>query len=265
MINLNNFILLVLLIVFLGFSAFSTQASEPAYQSSRRQIHRKYVPLNKEVKVAFFDADSTLRVAPSGNVSANGKDDVLLLPGVARGIKALVNKGYFIAIVSNQGGVPRNVPEEVADGALQTTIRLIEEGGGTVHYYDYATSEEEFDRKPNVGMFARLKALLEKTYSPNAPLLTQSWFMVGDSAFKGLVKGNLVPDYTAKCVREADGTLHSQVGTHFSNADRLFAQNAGIAFVEPTDLFGWRKFGIDVFEKKEQVDAFMVEHPKFGR
>ena len=50
----------------------------------RQRIASSFVPPSGPVKVAFFDADSTRRVAPSGKVSANGPTDVALLPGVER-------------------------------------------------------------------------------------------------------------------------------------------------------------------------------------
>jgi len=77
--------------------------------------------------------------------------------------------------------------------------------------------------------------------------LTLDWknsFMVGDSAYK---KG-------------VDQRPDGKPGTHFSNADRLFAENLKIPFHEATDFFDWRKNGIDVFQNADEVKAYLKAH-----
>lgn len=196
------------------------------------------------VKVAFFDADSTLRVSLSGSVSANGEKDVMLLPFVARRIAELNEKGYLIMIVSNQGGVGKGIiPIETADKALKYTADLItaENPNATIHYIDFADQDDNF-RKPSTGMADNLAAALAKKK------LKIDWynsFMVGDSAYKA---GDIKPD--------------GEPGTHFSNSDRLFAENLDIDFYEPNRFFGWRCHGVDVFDKADQVTTYLKENPE---
>lgn len=195
-------------------------------------------------KVAFFDADSTLRVSLSGSVSANGPRDVYLLPWLETKIRQLNEDGYLVAIVSNQGGVKQGiVTMETADAALAFTTELLaaRDAKARVHYFDFAEGGEP-DRKPGRGMADRLDAALRAKYGRGIDY--KSSFMVGDSAYK---KG-------------VDQRPDGRPGTHFSNADRKFAETLGIPFHEPNDFFGWRAFGIDVFEAVDQVRAFEAAH-----
>jgi D-glycero-D-manno-heptose 1,7-bisphosphate phosphatase len=190
------------------------------------------------VKVAFFDADSTLRVAPSGSVSANAADDVYLLPCVGERLREVADAGYLIAIVSNQGGVPRFISLETADKALAYTAELAREAGGEVHYFDFAEHDDE-DRKPGIGMAQRLVSQLKRGYQID---MAKS-FMVGDSAYK----------------KNLDTRPDGTPGKHFSNSDRLFAENffADFAndevpyrFEEAAVFFGYRRNGVDVFQSE---------------
>lgn len=206
-------------------------------------LDNSFAKENGQVKIAFFDADSTLRVALSGNVTATTADDVMLLPWVEKKIAELNKAGFLVAIASNQGGIANGfVTQEIADGALYTTIRLIRErdANAIVHYFDYAEANDSY-RKPEKGMGLRLESILREKG------LTIDWaqsFMVGDSAYK----------------TDVDHHPDGRPGTHFSNADRLFAKNLGISFFEPNDFFGWRQYDIDVFNKPQQVRDFMNQH-----
>lgn len=222
---------------------FSTLSSVHAEDLHRRLFLETNFALNENgVKVAFFDADSTLRVSKSGSVSANGPKDVILLPFVADRIAELNQAGYLIMIVSNQGGVGKGIlPIQTADAALFYTVKLIrgKNKKARVHYIDFAENEDQF-RKPGTGMAENLENELKKSG------LSIDWknsFMVGDSAYKSTDT-------------KPDGTQ----GTHFSNADRLFAKNLNIAFFEPNDFFGWRCHGIDVFNDANQVKKYKKEH-----
>jgi DNA 3'-phosphatase len=167
----------------------------------------------------------------------------MLLPFVSRRIAELNEKGYLIMIVSNQGGVAKGLlPIETADKALKYTADLIkvENAAATIHFIDFAEQEDSF-RKPLTGMAVNLSLALAKK---NLKIDWTQSFMVGDSAYK---KGDLRPD--------------GQPGTHFSNSDRLFAENLNIPFYEPNKFFGWKCHGIDVFDKAEQVTNYLRENP----
>jgi histidinol phosphatase-like enzyme len=108
-----------------------------------------------------------------------------------------------------------------------------------MHGYDFA--EDDVNRKPKAAMKHELEKALQAKYGPAAKIDLRESFMVGDSAYK---KG-------------VDIEPNGKPGTHFSNADRKFAESVGIRFYEPTDFFGWREHGVDIFLKAEEVDAFL--------
>jgi len=200
------------------------------------------------IKVAFFDADSTLRVSLSGSVSANGPRDVALLPNVGATLKRLVDEGYLIAIVSNQSGVEfGHVSLEDADRALQYTAELVRQAGGDVHWVDFAEAKGD-RRKPDIGMARDLETFLVEKFGKDATIDKDASIMVGDSAYK---KGEPRPD--------------GGVGKDFSNSDRLFAEKLGVAFREPVDFFGWRALGVDGFENIAALDAFRARREADAR
>lgn len=226
-----------------GGPSISRSAADPGSGLARRRfLDEGFVKVDDRVKVAFFDVDSTLRVSLSGSVSANHPKDVLLLPFVAQKIAELKRQGYLIALVSNQGGVASgHVTIQEADQALLYTTELLKEQDpeAVVHYYDFAEASDEF-RKPETGM----AKLLEQQLKERA--LTIDWsesFMVGDSAYK----------------RGVDTEPSGLPGIHFSNSDRIFAEKLKIRFFDPTDFFGWRSYGVRVFDKAEEVRKFLSE------
>jgi D-glycero-D-manno-heptose 1,7-bisphosphate phosphatase len=190
---------------------------------------------NAKFKVAFFDADSTLRVSKSGAVTADSATDVNVLPFAAREIARLESEGYVIAVVSNQGGVGSGHQTfATAEQALALAIAKLDVLGGTVHYFDFAEKYDHY-RKPEIGMAELLEQKLDTKCGVGFDRAKS--FMVGDSGYKKGVDGPH-PDG-----RPADD---------FSNSDRLFAENLGVAFHEPTDYFGWRDF--DVFNIASQAE-----------
>lgn len=194
------------------------------YKSLRRSfLNPQFVKRKKQVKVAFFDADDTLRFAPSGAVTANSERDVFILPRVSEKMKELKKKGYFIAIVSNQGGVGLGkVPFEVADQALMYTIAKIQEKDPSlkIDYYDFAeNSKEDIFAKPNTGMAVYLENLLKQS---SIQIDWSESLMVGDAQYG---KNEVSP----RGIR----------GSDFSNSDRLFAERLGIKSFHPRDLFQW--------------------------
>ena len=188
----------------------------------RRTLLDRYVPAApRKIPVAFFDADSTLRITKSGDVAPSDPDDVAVLPLTAPKLKELARQGYFIAIVSNQGGIDRHLTLQDADDCLLRTVELLRSRGGLVHYYDFA-EHYGWLRKPRTGMAEILGDRLEGFFGEGAAIDWDRSFMVGDSAYK---KSETRPD--------------GRPGFDFSNSDRLFADNLEIPFHEPQDFFGW--------------------------
>lgn len=209
---------------------------EPTYRSARRRLlvrGKELKTKDKKIKVAFFDADSTLRISKSGRLSANNPLDVIILPGVANKIAELTKDGYLIAIVSNQGGIiSKNVTFnqdnsyegkfQIADQALKYTIRLIQKENplAKIHYYDFAErGKGDFYTKPSVGMAKHLERVLAKK---GFEIDWNNSFMVGDS------------DYT-----EDQISPRGRRGDASSPSDREFAENLNIRHIHPQDLLGW--------------------------
>ena len=207
-----------------------TTQGTPAPTLARQQLASSYrPPAQGPIKIAFFDADSTLRVSLSGKVSANGPKDVALLPQVGAALKQLHDEGYLIAIVSNQMGVEMgHVSIEDADAALAFTVDLIRQAGGDVHWVDFAEKKGP-RRKPEPGMADDLFAFLDKSFGRSVDKAAS--FMVGDSAYK---KGEPMPV--------------GGVGRDFSNSDRLFAASVGVEFHDPASFFDWRSIGVERFD-----------------
>ncbi|MEJ7729031.1 MAG: hypothetical protein WKG00_07445 [Polyangiaceae bacterium] len=213
----------------------------PQAPVERRDLGAYTCPADGErIKVAFLDADSTLRVSRSGSVSANGTDDVNVLPFVAAGVARLQSEGYLTAIVSNQGGIEQgHITYEIAEGALAFTASQVGALGGRIDYFDFAEAKGA-DRKPEVGMALRLDELLQEKCG--RPLDVEGSIMVGDSGYKKGVDGPH-PDG-----RPADD---------FSNADRGFAENLGVAFHEPTDFFGWKAWEVYNIATEAELVGFL--------
>ncbi len=206
-------------------------------------------PASEKIRVAFFDADSTLRVAKSGAVSANAADDVDVLPFVGSKIGELNKAGYLVAIVSNQMGIQQGkITAEASEAALSLTARGLGELGGRIDYIGMAPADDDL-RKPKTGLASQLAGLLKDKCGKEIDLANS--LMVGDSAYKRGVDGPS-PDG-----RPADD---------FSNADRLFAKNLFAPdgelddqhFQEPTDYFGWKAYGVYNIESPGQLEDFLL-------
>ena len=224
-------IFLALLLVAPSLSVAAPKKACPFYLSARRQLlDRSFVihPPRKGgkssyVRVAFFDADSTLR-KPKKGMFVRKPSDVVILPGVVEKLRELNNEGYLVAIVSNQGGIPNQLSFKDADQNLLKTVTLLREGGAIVHYFDFAEARN-INRKPGIGMGTNLETVLKLEY-PDSPVRID-WrhsFMVGDAAY---MKGEIRPDGTK--------------GHDFTNTDRLFAEALEIPFEEARYFFGWKK------------------------
>ncbi len=234
-----------LFIVSLAFSGPEALAAPkkkcPFYLAARRQfLDKSFViaPPRKgsrisKVKVAFFDADSTLRRNKKGGPFVRNPGDVKILKGVAEKLRELNDQGYLVAIVSNQLGVTTGqLSFKQADQNLLQTVMLLREEGAIVHYFDFAESKN-FNRKPEGGMADNLERVLAMDFPEPNPVKIdwKNSFMVGDAAY---MKGELRPDKTK--------------GNDHTNADRLFAEGIEVKFEEPRYFFGWKKKKTPLFE-----------------
>ncbi len=191
-------------------------------------------------KVAFFDADSTIRVSKSGAVTADSATDVNVLPFAAKEIKRLAGEGFLIAVVSNQGGISAGHQTlATAEKALALAISKLRKLGAPVHYFDFAEKNDDF-RKPKTGMAELLDDKITAKCGEGIDYAAS--FMVGDSGYKKNVDGPH-PDG-----RPADD---------FSNSDRLLAENLGIPFHEPTDFFHWRDYEVFNIAQPGELTDFL--------
>ncbi len=217
-------------------------AGPAPFPTARRTLEAFACPAgDAPIPVAFFDADSTLRISRGGSPTANTPTDVYVLPFAAQKIAELNRDGYLVAVVSNQGGVSSgHTPLEVAEGALVFVGEQLSALGAEIDYLDFSEANDEF-RKPNTGMAELLDTqLLEKC---GVGIDFEASFMVGDAGYKQNVDGPH-PDG-----RPADD---------FSNSDRIFAENLGIPFSEPTDYFGWRSYEVFNIRYKSQLLALLT-------
>ncbi len=226
------------------------KARPELYPRKRRSLGGSFTPGpgRKRVKVAFFDADSTLRVSKSGSPSADSAHDLVILPMVAKKLKALAAKGYLIAIVSNQAGVNDGyITKSIANSGLRNMCRQLSKAGVTVNYYDFA-ARYDGNRKPKPGMGTRLAKQVRSKYGRQIDW--KSSIMVGDSAYK----------------RGKDIQPNGRTGEDFSNSDRRFADSLrkrvrspkGLKFQHPRDHFGWAQKGVRNFRTLAEVNAFLA-------
>lgn len=243
------------LILLLGlFFSLIVWAETGANTLKRRTLLQNFTPSSDQprIAVAFFDADGTLRPTTTPGAPVNNSADVVLLPHVAEKIKELVAKNYFIVIVSNQGGIPRYCSLEQADQALYRTAELITQAQGVIHYYDFAENYDQ-NRKPNIGMAQHLDKFLQTKFGK--PFDLSRSLMIGDSGWVRSLKG--LP---------ADIRPDGREGYSFSNADRKFAENLQIPYIEAATFFNWRKlYGIDNFDTFTDLARFYQQHPNFER
>ncbi len=179
---------------------------------------------DRRVRVAFFDADQTLRNSRSGRPSPHGHSDLIVHERCFARLQNLAEEKYLLAIVSNQAGIELGyIDHAEVEEAMQAMLITFAEKGILFNYYDYAEFYNE-DRKPEPGMAWRLERLLDmQGYAIN----WAASFMVGDAAWK---RGH---------DQKPDGTP----GTDHSNADRRFAENVarkhpGFGFFHPDHFFG---------------------------
>lgn len=245
--RLNTLNIALALVLATQAMAEPIQLDHTKHPITRRTLRQGFqAPGTGPVKLALFDADSTLRVSLSGTPSANNDRDVMLLPLVADRIIDLNEQGFVVGIVSNQAGIPKHVSLEQSAGAISYCIHLLNQRGATVDYFDVAENRDRF-RKPDTGMGNLCGQIV--TLSTGREIDWASSLMVGDSAWTSDQK-------------QPDG----QWGIDHSSADRGFAENMakehpGFQFIYAAVYFQWNQYGVRRFDTAKDVRDFLVKYP----
>jgi len=167
----------------------------------------------KKYKYLFCDLDGTLIKTVSGKTFAEDATDFRIRKDVLDKIKELHHENdlEFIAIVTNQGGIPQYISERDFDAklkAIETFICQYIISPLVMAYYCASLDPSDENRKPNTGML--VKAVRDYTR-----ILGQSEFdkekalMIGDASGKP---------------------------GQFSDSDKKTAENFGIDYMDVEDF-----------------------------
>lgn len=166
----------------------------------------------KKYKFLFCDLDGTLINTISGKTFAEDVTDFRICKKVLDKIKELneIDKLAFIAIVTNQGGIPQYVSENDFYAKLTATKTFVcQYTKVPMVVADYCISldaDNEY-RKPNTGMLSRIVSNYEKTFAGKFSLYNA--LMIGDASGK-----------------------HGQ----WSDTDKKTAENFGIDYMDVEDF-----------------------------
>ncbi len=199
----------------------------------------------------FLDLDGTVIVTKSGKTFAENKDDWKFNRNIIERIGEYVDKGYFIMIVSNQGGIEsglvllndfrykiRQIKNEIIANTGCPFSRIADR-------FCLSNSKDDFYRKPNPGMGYDLAM----SYILD---LSQS-LMVGDASGKVRSKAIVYKDETSKTGWSSEGGYplsekdamnvvpgKSHLGTlevrDFSDSDLRFAKSCGMEYLDVDDF-----------------------------
>lgn len=112
-------------------------------------------PVNKAL---FLDLDGTVIVTKSGKTFPKDKDDWKFKEGILPKIDAYVERGYYVMIVSNQGGIEAGhvMLNDFRHKIRQIVGQIIVETGCPFSRLGYrftmSNNPDDFYRKPNPGM-----------------------------------------------------------------------------------------------------------------
>ena len=141
----------------------------------------------KKYKYLFCDLDGTLIKTASGKTFAEDATDFRIRKDVLDKIKKLhqENDLEFIAIVTNQGGIPQYISERdfVAKlNAIVTFVRQYIISPLVIANYCASLDPSDENRKPNVGMLA--KAVRDYTKILGMKFDKEKALMIGDASGK---------------------------------------------------------------------------------
>lgn len=171
-------------------------------------------------KGLFLDLDGTVIVTKSGKTFPKNKDDWQINGSIMQKIEKYVDEGYFIMIVSNQGGIELGhvLLNDFRHKLRQVTNEIIKGTGCPFSKigsrFTMSNSPDDLYRKPNPGMGydLALAYLLD---------LSQS-LMVGDASGKVRRRENVFNDESSP-----SGWSYTD-GQHVSEEDTLRIDSRGL-------------------------------------
>lgn len=197
-------------------------------------------------RALFLDLDGTLIVTKSGKTFAENKDDWKFNRNILERVEKYVDMGWFIMIVSNQGGIELGhvLLNDFRHKMRQVTNQIISATGCPFarigNRFSMSNNPEDFYRKPNPGMGYELAL----SYILN---LNES-IMVGDASGKVRKKETVYGDSESptkwswrdgknltaeQAKRVIPGGLMGTLETRdFSDSDLLFAEACGMEYID---------------------------------
>lgn len=178
---------------------------------------------NKSVGLACFDFDKTLTTSKSGRKFLKDENDIILTyESVITTLLSLIEKGYTIVIISNQLKFNDNI-FKIFD-RFKDTLRQ-----NSIDPYILISTSNDAYRKPENNMFRLLLNLLEMDH-------------------------DMVKDYSFYCGDAAD-INHNNPMYRWSDSDAKFAQNSGIKFYTPDQIFEESKLPLLQNQSPEKTDV----------
>lgn len=125
------------------------------------------------IKAVLLDRDGTLIYEPSDTAQVDSLEKLQILPNVIVGLKAFLNQGYKLIMVSNQDGLGTEFFPRADFELVQNKLLAILEKGGIIFYKIFICPHFEQDncscRKPKLGLlklFLRKESIdLEKSFA----------------------------------------------------------------------------------------------------
>lgn len=113
-------------------------------------------------KALFLDLDGTIIKTKSGQTFPNNLDDWDIIEGILPRIRAYKEAGYYICIVTNQGGIEQGyITKEQFETKLERISKEIEQYIGIGVNSMWCGNMKSYFRKPNPGMAYQLALELE--------------------------------------------------------------------------------------------------------
>ena len=185
--------------------------------------------MKENIQYLFCDLDGTLIKTISGKTFAEDVTDFRIRKEVLDKIKELneVDKLAFIAIVTNQGGIPQYVSENdfyAKLTAIKTFVCQYTKVPMVVADYCISLDADNEYRKPNTGMLSRVVS----SYENNSP--SKFVFNSITNNYERVYPGNFRKE-NALMIGDASGKEGQ-----WSDTDKKTAENFGIDYMDVEDF-----------------------------